>query len=305
MVKFQKIKKIWGVIVNEWKTRYRLVFSNEKTHEQSFVIKRITIQKMVVTAIIAAFFLIFLTTIIIALTPLRMYIPGYTTQKDYKLYKQTAAQVDSLEEIIQHNQQYIDHISKMFAGDVPTIDETDNGAEGTPETHTTIRDKKRMAETIEVEEEAEMILGRISEGNENSNSNLSGISKANISNLSIYPPAIGSVVRVFDATKKHYGIDILALKNSVVSCIADGVVIFSGYNATDGNVIIIQHPGNLISIYKRNTTIMKSTGARVHSGEAIATIGNTGNIEGKTHHLHFELWYNGFPIDPLHYLVIE
>ena len=93
MGKFQKLKKIWSVIVNEWKTRYRLVFSNEDTHEQSLVIKKITIQKMVVVTILSAFVLIFLTTIIIALTPLRMYIPGYTTQKDYKLYKQTAARV--------------------------------------------------------------------------------------------------------------------------------------------------------------------------------------------------------------------
>ena len=162
-----------------------------------------------------------------------------------------------------------------------------------------------MAEAIEIEEEAEMILGRISEENGGNSSNVPGLSQAKISSLSIYPPAIGSVVRLFDASKKHYGIDILSQKNSIVTCVADGVVIFSGFNATDGNVIIIQHPGNLISIYKRNTTLMKNTGTRVHSGEAIATIGSTGNMEGKTSHLHFELWYNGFPINPLNYLVIE
>ena len=73
MSKFDKIKKVWNIIVSEWKTRYRLVFSNEETHEQSFVIRRITIQKVVVVAILAAFVIIVLTTILIALTPLRVY----------------------------------------------------------------------------------------------------------------------------------------------------------------------------------------------------------------------------------------
>ncbi len=303
---FQKIKKFWNIIVSEWKTRYRLVFSNENTHEQSFVIKRITPQKIVVTVILAAFFLIVLTTIIIALTPLRMYIPGYTTQKDYKLYKQTVAKVDSMEQVIQYNQEYIEHLSKMLAGDVPTIEGMDADAESTPETHATLRDKKRMAESIEVEKEAERILGRIREDNSTSAGNRTPeLSQAKISSLSIYPPAMGSVIRTFDMPHKHYGIDILSTKNSVVSCVADGVVIFAGFNSTDGHILIIQHPGNLISIYKRNTSLMKKTGARVKAGEGIATLGNSGSSEGKTDHLHFELWYNGFPINPLNYLVIE
>jgi hypothetical protein len=96
MSKFEKIKHVWNIIVSEWKTRYRLVFSNEETHEQRFVIRRITIQKIAVVAILAAFVIIVLTTVLIALTPLRVYIPGYTDQKDYKMYKQTAARVDSL-----------------------------------------------------------------------------------------------------------------------------------------------------------------------------------------------------------------
>ena len=67
MGKFEKIKRIWSIVVSEWKTRYRLVFSNEETLEQSFVIRRITIQKMAVVAILAAFVIIVLTTILIAL----------------------------------------------------------------------------------------------------------------------------------------------------------------------------------------------------------------------------------------------
>lgn len=303
MGKLEKVKNIWNTIKSEWKTRYRLVFSNEDTHEQNFVIRRITIQKMVVVAVIAAFVVILLTTLLIAFTPLRVYIPGYTTQKDYKLYKETASRVDSLEKIIDYNQKFIDNYITMLKEEVPTSDEMDEDAEATPNVHTTIRDKKRMAESEALMEEAEMILGRVSE--DNSNGNMPSIDQAKISNISIYPPAIGSVTRAFDASKNHYGIDIASVQNTVVTCIADGVVIAANYSATDGYVIIVQHPGNLISIYKRNATLLKKTGARVSSGDPIATVGNTGSTEGKSKHLHFELWYNGFPINPLDYLVIE
>ena len=69
MGKFDKVKKIWNAVKREWKTRYRLVFSNEDTHEQEFVIRRITIQRMFVVAVIAAFVIILLTTLLIAFTP--------------------------------------------------------------------------------------------------------------------------------------------------------------------------------------------------------------------------------------------
>jgi murein DD-endopeptidase MepM/ murein hydrolase activator NlpD len=87
--------------------------------------------------------------------------------------------------------------------------------------------------------------------------------------------------------------------------VADGVVIAADYTSTDGYTIVVQHPGNMISIYKRNAALLKTVGARVKSGMPIATAGNTGSAEGKSPHLHFELWYNGFPINPLNYLVIE
>ncbi len=304
MSKFEKIKKGWNIIVSEWKTRYRLVFSNEETHEQSLVIRKITIQKIVVVAILAAFVIIVLTTILIALTPLRVYIPGYTNQKDYKLYKQTAARVDSLEKQLSVNQEYIDHFTDMIKGKDGTIYEDDE-AEATPEVHPSERKAERSGKVHEVLEEAEMILGRIGENNTASSAGIPNIEQAKINSITIYPPAMGAVTRLFDASQNHYGIDIATHDNKTVTCVADGVVITANYTATDGYTIIVQHPGNMISIYKRNAALLKTVGSRVTAGMPIATAGNTGAEEGNSNHLHFELWYNGFPINPLNYLVIE
>ena len=304
MNKFEKIKKVWNVIVNEWKTRYRLVFSNEDTHEQSFVIRRITIQKVAVVAVLAAFVIIVLTTILIALTPLRVYIPGYTDQKDYKLYKQTAARVDSLERQLAINQQFIQNFTGMLDGRDGAIYE-DDAVQTTPDVHPVERVQGRAESVQEIIEETEMILGRIGESNAANSSGVPNIEHAKITSISICPPAMGVVTRLFDASQNHYGIDIATADNRTVTCVADGVVISANYTSTDGYTIIVQHPGNMISIYKRNATLLKSVGARVTAGMPIATAGNRGSDEGSSHHLHFELWYNGFPINPLNYLVIE
>lgn len=304
MSKFEKIKKAWNIIVSEWKTRYRLVFSNEDTHEQSFVVRNLTIKKMVVMTILAAFVIIVLTTILIALTPLRVYIPGYTDQKDFKLYKQTAARVDSLERLVTMNQQYIDYFTDMLAGKDGNLYEDDGEAQSTPDVHPVDRNGERVSKVGEILEESEMILGRISDNN-NSTSGVPNIEQAKITSISINPPAIGAVTRLFDASQNHYGIDIATGDNPTVTSVADGVVIAANYTSTDGYTIIIQHPGNMISIYKRNAALLKSVGSRVQSGMPIAKAGNTGSAEGNTRHIHFELWYNGFPINPLNYLVIE
>jgi murein DD-endopeptidase MepM/ murein hydrolase activator NlpD len=305
MSNFEKIRKVWNIIVSEWKTRHRLVFSNEDTHEQSFVVRNITIQKMVVVAILSAFVIIVLTTILIALTPLRVYIPGYTDQKDYKMYKQMAARVDSLERIVAMNQQYIDHFSDMLAGKDGNLYEDDGNAQPTPDVHPVERVRERASKVEEIIEESEMILGRIGDNNSSSVSGVPNIEQAKITNISINPPAIGAVTRLFDASQNHYGIDIATGENSTVSSVADGVVIAANYTSTDGYTIIIQHPGNMISIYKRNAALLKSVGSRVKSGMPVAKAGNSGSAEGNSRHIHFELWYNGFPINPLNYLVIE
>lgn len=304
MSKFEKIKKVWNIIVTEWKTRYRLVFSNEETHEQSFVIRKITIQKMVVVSILAAFVIIVLTTILIALTPLRVYIPGYTDQKDYKLYRQTAARVDSLEKQLVANQQFIEHLSDLLAGKDGAVYEDDE-AKMTPDVHPVERMQSRQEGAHEILEDAEMILGRISDNSAAGAARVPNIEQAKITNIAICPPAMGSIIRLFDASQNHYGIDIATNDNRTVSCVADGVVISANYTSSGGYTIIVQHPGNMISIYKRNAALLKTVGSRVTAGMPIATAGGGGSDEGKSNHLHFELWYNGFPINPLNYLVIE
>jgi lipoprotein NlpD len=75
-----------------------------------------------------------------------------------------------------------------------------------------------------------------------------------------------------------------------VKATLDGTVIFTDWTLETGYVIVIQHAGNLISVYKHNAVLLKHEGDFVKAGEPVAIAGNSGEITTGPH-LHFELWY--------------
>jgi murein DD-endopeptidase MepM/ murein hydrolase activator NlpD len=117
----------------------------------------------------------------------------------------------------------------------------------------------------------------------------------------LYPPLKGKIKTPFNASSKHFGVDIQVMTSSIVTATLDGIIIFSNWTVSDDYVIQIQHSNNLISIYKGNSTpAFKTVGERVNAGEAIATVGSTSPTKDIS--LHFELWLNGVPLDPTIYI---
>jgi murein DD-endopeptidase MepM/ murein hydrolase activator NlpD len=115
-------------------------------------------------------------------------------------------------------------------------------------------------------------------------------------------PISGTVVSTFNPKKNnHLGVDIVAPKNTPVKAVMDGWVISSDWTLKSGHTIAIQHSNDLVSFYKHNSALLKRAGSYVRAGEAIAIIGNSGELTDGPH-LHFELWHQGTPIDPLNYV---
>ena len=115
--------------------------------------------------------------------------------------------------------------------------------------------------------------------------------------LLLFPPIKGEITNKMNISSGHFGVDIIAPKNEAVSSILNGTIIYHNWSPTDGHVVHIQHKKNLISIYKHNSEILKEIGDFVESGEPIAIVGNSGE-HSTGPHLHFELWHNGYPLDP-------
>ena len=101
-------------------------------------------------------------------------------------------------------------------------------------------------------------------------------------------------------TAFHSGIDISAPIGTEVKATADGIVVFSGWTAGSGYTILIEHGHGFTTVYAHNKKNLVKVGQRVKRGDVIALLGDTGVTSGP--HLHYEVWKNGTPVNPLSYL---
>lgn len=115
-------------------------------------------------------------------------------------------------------------------------------------------------------------------------------------------PVNGILTRAFEPAQKHYGIDLAAKLGAPVYAAAPGYVMFAGWTYEDGNVIMLSHGPSYVSVYKHNSTLLKTPGSYVRRGEVIALVGSTG-ITSKGPHVHFEVLKDGVPQDPQEYLL--
>ena len=301
---FGKIKRFFKKLFSNWKTRYRFSVKTEENHEEKFNFI-LTPQRIIVVTATAVVLLIALTAFIIGVTPLKYYIPGYTTLEEHRMYMQVSAQIDSISQLVQQNQQYLDNFYNVL------------NERNIEDENSVVMDKSRMAshelkerkdDEMEAMREVDMQANDLLTNylrTEEENSKLPVSHRADISNIMLAAPATGILIQGFDMAKNHYGIDIQNKKNTIITSVAEGIIIYTGFDPTNGNTMVIQHPGNIISIYKHNEVLLKSVGAKVNMGEAIAKMGSSGQDRMQNAHLHFELWYNGFPVNPLDYIVIK
>lgn len=305
MIKFKKIKYYWSRLRINWKTKYRLIIRNDDSHADkiSFLLSPRNVFVVVTTSSVL---LIILTALLIAFTPLRVYVPGYTNPEDYRNIKKMAVSIDSVELMLNQNQQYIDNFYRIINDKITTTEDMENpqAKSYSPKEISESERKKIDEANATILEEADLIM-KEKKSLKNSATASTPLSKrANINTLLLLPPTIGVILAEYNPAENCYGIDIKNIRNTLITSVADGIVIYSGYDPKDGNTIIIQHSGNLISVYKHTEILLKEEGYKVLAGEPIARMGNSGN-RSKEVFLHFELWYNGFPVNPSDYIVVN
>ncbi len=98
----------------------------------------------------------------------------------------------------------------------------------------------------------------------------------------------------------HEGIDIPAGKGSPIAAAADGRVIVARFMENYGLTVWLEHRDNMITRYCHASEILVKEGDIVTRGQVIAAVGSTGNSTGN--HLHFEIRYGDFPMNPLDFL---
>lgn len=116
-------------------------------------------------------------------------------------------------------------------------------------------------------------------------------------------PVKGRLSDLFEGAeeKRHQGMDIASPLGTPIKAASSGKVIYSGNTIRGyGNLIILRHPEDYVTVYAHNQVNLVEEGVWVERGQVIGKVGNTGRVTGA--HLHFEIRKNNRAVDPLPYL---
>lgn len=264
--------------VRKWRERirdhYRLVVLNDETLQEvsSYRLNLLNLYILLSTLFLVIGLLVFA---IIIYTPLKKAIPGYGDISATPEFNQLKEQTRELESEIISLQAYIEANKNRILGNP-----NNSGSE--------LIESAYQPEFIE---DIDTVV----------NPNAESIELVEEEIRFFYPPIHGNVSANYNDQDHHFGIDILAPKDTPIASIADGTVISAEFNLETGNTISVQHANNIISTYKHNAELLKTVGEYVRSGEPIAIIGNTGTKTDGAH-LHFELWVDGHSVNPSDYI---
>ncbi len=290
------LRKLWKKAFTDVRHKYRFSVTDENFHEKlSFRLSRLNVWTLIAAG---SLLVVAVTMLIIIFTPVRQFIPGYIKKEFVEQSIQDRMRLDSLQQQLEAQTLMLRTLNAALSGRIP--------ADEAPIIHDSLRDysniqyRRSLADSLlrlEIEN-ADPYTLESGSSPIGSNDPL----RADFSNsFLLYKPVEGNIVQKFDYQGHHWGIDIETETNAVINAVLDGNVVFTSWSPDDGHILILEHEGSLLSIYASSSALFKRSGDFVKAGEAIGMAGNSSELRHFTG-LHFELWYNGSPVDPEHYM---
>jgi murein DD-endopeptidase MepM/ murein hydrolase activator NlpD len=273
---------------NNWRDKYRFSVINDHTFEEVWRI-RLTRYNAFLLITFLIVFIIGVTASLLSFTNLREFIPGYPDVNMRRNILISAIRLDSLDQELALRDKYFANLNSIISGNHPEefYDRQDTTKNYQAINFSTPPEDSLLRARIENEERYNLTLGpRTVE------------SVSSLAGLHFFPPVKGIISGNYDISTKHFGTDIVTKPKAIVSAALDGTVIFTGWTMETGFVIEVQHPNNIVSVYKHNSSLLKETGDLVRAGEAISVVGDSGELYTSGPHLHFEIWYKGSALDP-------
>ncbi len=252
---------------------FKVVILDEETFQE---VKSYRLSRLNIYTMLSLLFLV-LTSLILSLfffTPARKLVPGYGEIEENSEFIELKSEMDTLTSIVSNQQVYINSLRTLLSG----------------KSDTKLPNIQSISSAIP-SDNIELTGAQVAETTRS----------LKLDQLSFVPPLRGTISAKYAPEIEHQGVDIIAPKDTPIQATMQGIVISSDWTLETGNTIIIQHPNDILSAYKHNSALLKNAGDRVEAGEAIAIIGNTGELSDGPH-LHFELWYGGYHVDPALYI---
>jgi murein DD-endopeptidase MepM/ murein hydrolase activator NlpD len=277
------------LLLNKLYNKRRLVILNEDTFEETFSLK-LNLMNVFVVGSVGAILIIFFTTFIIAFTPLREYIPGYASSKLKQQALEMAIKSDSLEKSVKINNNYIASIKKVLTGDLEYAKQNKDSIKAL---NLELLDESEVDPTEKEKELRQQVI-------KEDKFNVFDSAKPKVAFV-LFAPVQGTIIEKYSPKNKHLAVTLALGKNTPIKAIAAGTIIFSDWTPSSGYVVIIRHKDDILSVYKNAASVTKSQGNIVKSGEVIALAG-TSTPQKTNATLRFELWKDGFPIDPTQFI---
>ena len=293
---FSKLKS-WPVS-DVIKHKHRFVVMDTDTFKEKFSFQ-LSGANLFVTVGITVIVLIVLTTVLIAFTPLRELIPGYANTRMVEQTYSNAKKIDSLEVEMANQEWLIATMQAMLRGEAlgTTFDSVRRDSSSVLQQAANVyrHSVEDSLLRLEVEREDNRYQIKSSSSQQSQNDAAPAVSHL------LFAPLKGKILSPFDPRVRHNGVDIAGNTNQTVNATYSGTVIFTAFTAEAGHVIALQHPGNVVSVYRNNGVLLKHQGDVVRVGEPIAFVGSSSRPE-QGPYLHFELWVAGNPINPEEYI---
>jgi murein DD-endopeptidase MepM/ murein hydrolase activator NlpD len=273
---------------SNWRDKYRFSVINDHTFEEVWRI-RLTQYNAFLLISFLVFFIIAATVFLISFTNLKEFIPGYPDVTMRRNILMSAIRLDSLDHELAVRDKYFANLNAIISGNQPQeiYVRQDTSKNYKKIGFSSSSQDSALRARVENEERYDLTLGPSTYE-----------SVTGLAGMHFFPPVKGIISGRYDVRTKHFGTDIVTKPKSLVSSALDGTVIFTGWTMETGFVIEVQHPNNIVSVYKHNASLLKETGDLVRAGEAISIVGDSGELYTSGPHLHFEIWYKGSPLDP-------
>ena len=282
MIDKKRLYYFWQKALN----KYRFVIMTDVSFEERFSVK---LSKLNVLGFLIVIFIFcfFSSLFLITKTSLNEYVPGKEKSEVQKELVFLTMRADSLLAVLNNQKIYLNNITNIISGREMLIPKDDQFFD-------------TLNNDISFERSIDDSLLRVYVESEERGALYT--EKKNAEEIMLFfPPLNGFITDKFNPQEKHFGIDLVAKEKTRIASVLEGNVVFSNWTAETGYVIGIQHSDGYFSLYKHNSSLLKSVGDFVSAGDHIAIIGNSGEFSSGPH-LHFELWHEGIPVDPKNYI---
>jgi septal ring factor EnvC (AmiA/AmiB activator) len=277
-------KKRWKQIQKELLHKYRVVLVDTQTFAErfSFTLSGFNVFLAAGTTVVV---LVGMTLLLIAYTPLREYIPGYASTKLRREALHLSTQVDSLESVVNYHEKQWSAVRRLLTNE-PLPDSVVSeapSAQADPNKLKPTASEQKFREQQEVQDQYRLTR------------------RPNVqARASLIPPVAGTLVEKYAPARGHLGVGWSVSSGTTIKCALDGTVVQADWSPDLGHFLWVQHANNTLTFYSQNAQVLKKRGARVRAGEALAISGK--GLRNASAAVHFELWMNGQPVNPLVYL---